>query len=527
MDDDALRARYAKSPGTFEKLIRARHPEVLARVEARPGASFKEQVFQLLWPERCTRLKCACGQPLAFKGHQRGYGTSCSTTCKAAWAERHERIKRTVHERYGVDSVLQVPEVRARIERTNLERYGSVCSAQGATVTAARLRTLLGNQAVVAKRTRTLEARYGVSQSTQLEVVQRAARAAQQAQHEARWTAAVQRLGALDLTLVDGAPGQPLTVRHACGHEYGIGTLLTERRLASGKVPMCQACYPGVSRPEQLLVKALREAGLTVLVRNRDLIKPYELDLVLPDHALAIEVNGVYWHRRASGTLPLLQKTELTRAAGYRLLHLWDHEVLTRLDTVVRMVLARCGRAPRTSARRCEVRHLDASTAATFLAQHHLQGTVPSSVKLGLYHEEALVAVATFSKPRFARRDKTGWELVRFATDGRVVAGGLSRLCAAFRRQHPGPLVSYADLRFADGRGYEAAGWTLTRRTVPGYLWVQPATGQALKRYQTQKAKLPALLGDRFDPALSEERNMQRAGFHQLKDCGHLVFTMP
>lgn len=30
--------------------------------------------------------------------------------------------------------------------------------------------------------------------------------------------------------------------------------------------------------------------------RNRQLIKPYELDIVIPELHLAIEFNGSYWH---------------------------------------------------------------------------------------------------------------------------------------------------------------------------------------------------------------------------------------
>lgn len=43
-------------------------------------------------------------------------------------------------------------------------------------------------------------------------------------------------------------------------------------------------------------------------------------------------------------------------------------------------------------------------------------------------------------------------------------------------------------------------------------------------RYQTQKHKLPKLLGNTFDPSLSEADNTIKAGFVKIYDCGNAVY---
>jgi hypothetical protein len=39
------------------------------------------------------------------------------------------------------------------------------------------------------------------------------------------------------------------------------------------------------------------------------------------------------------------------------------------------------------------------------------------------------------------------------------------------------------------------------------------------------KHRLPELLGDQFDPALSEARNLLAAGWRKCVDCGNLKFV--
>ena len=65
-----------------------------------------------------------------------------------------------------------------------------------------------------------------------------------------------------------------------------------------------------------------------VIEYDRTLIKPYELDIVIPDIHLAIEFNGVYYHSIEAGT-PLgyhLMKTKMCEAKNYRLIHIWEDE---------------------------------------------------------------------------------------------------------------------------------------------------------------------------------------------------------
>ena len=65
-----------------------------------------------------------------------------------------------------------------------------------------------------------------------------------------------------------------------------------------------------------------------VIQSDRQIIKPLELDIYLPDLKLAIEYNGCYYHSTESGTSKNyhLEKSLKCRQLGIRLIHIYDCE---------------------------------------------------------------------------------------------------------------------------------------------------------------------------------------------------------
>jgi hypothetical protein len=66
----------------------------------------------------------------------------------------------------------------------------------------------------------------------------------------------------------------------------------------STRVPRCLNCYPLNinSYKEKELVEFCKQYYPDLIENDRELIKPYELDIVIPELKLAIEFNGTYWH---------------------------------------------------------------------------------------------------------------------------------------------------------------------------------------------------------------------------------------
>lgn len=287
---------------------------------------------------------------------------------------------------------------------------------------------------------------------------------------------------------------------------------------SASNCPKCSATSV-VSSHEHKLAAVFPEAKQS----DRTVLGGKEIDLLITP-TLGVEVNGRYWHteaREKSSTYHL-RKTEDAARKGVRLLQFWDNEVRDNFDLVCSVIRAKAGVSPkRVYARKCDVRDVSVSEATEFLNGNHLQGAAAASVRYGLYFYNRLVALMTFAKPRFSK--DYGWELVRFCTlrDTQVV-GGAGKLFKHFLRQHGGSVVSYANRRWSDGGLYKALGFVADGTSRPSYEWYKD--GVTRKRYACQKHKLAALLGDNFDPDLSEKENMEAAGYSRLWDCGTLVF---
>ena len=157
-----------------------------------------------------------------------------------------------------------------------------------------------------------------------------------------------------------------------------------------------------------------------------------------------------------------------------------------------------------------------------FLAENHLQGAVTSSINYALYYGDELVEVMTFKRPRFTK--DYDFELLRLCTKKETtIVGGASKIFKAFRRDYPtASVISYANRRWSRGDVYRRLGFELLKVSAPNYWYVRG--DEVLSRYQAQKHKLPQLLGESFDPELSESENMLQAGFERIYDCGNLVF---
>ena len=91
----------------------------------------------------------------------------------------------------------------------------------------------------------------------------------------------------------------------------------------------CPFCYPlGTSSSEQELIDFCHQFFNDLKTHDRTLIKPYELDIVIPEIKLALEFNGIWYHSTEAGTHPgyHLMKTERCEQLGYRLIHIWEDE---------------------------------------------------------------------------------------------------------------------------------------------------------------------------------------------------------
>lgn len=305
---------------------------------------------------------------------------------------------------------------------------------------------------------------------------------------------------------------------------HGKFRQLPHSHLSGAGCPTCYLENRWQSAGEKRIYKLF--SGYTVKQNDRKVLKPKELDVYIPSLRLAVECNGEYWHseRNKKGVNYHLEKTLQCERQGIRLYQFWDSEVKYKFPIVQSMLSHYLGRSNKVYARKTRCVEVTADKAKDFLNSNHIQGFTQAKVYLGLIYEGKLVQLASFSKPRFTRQSE--WELIRLSSLlNTSVIGGASKLLSYFQRQyHPESLISYADRRYSQGQVYESLGFKKVRETSPGYFYTNGEKN--ISRYQAQKKNLRGLLGDKFDEALSERKNMSNHKFHRVWDCGQLVYLM-
>jgi len=235
----------------------------------------------------------------------------------------------------------------------------------------------------------------------------------------------------------------------------------------------------------------LTAIGVNFIQHEKSLIHPFELDFYLPDHKLAIEFDGLYWHGESQGKTKNYHKnkTQLCKDKGVNLIHIFEDEWLKNKDICKSIILGQIGKLPRrVYARKCVVRELTNKNVREFLEHNHLQGSVAARVNLALVQGDEILALMTFGAPRYNKNIQ--WELLRLCTKINVqVAGGIPKLWKYFIDNFQvNNMVSYCDKRWFTGAIYKTLGFTLYKSSDPTYWYTDYK--QRFHRSKYQKHKL-------------------------------------
>ena len=266
------------------------------------------------------------------------------------------------------------------------------------------------------------------------------------------------------------------------------------------------------SKHELEIFNYVKSLGVNVISGDRNIIKPLELDIYIPEYNLAIEFNGDYWH--SSKFIPSKyhqNKTKLCNEKGITLIHIYEYLYNKNPSIYYSIIKAKLGLNERVYARKCTLKEVSKTEEGEFLDNYHLQGYTPSKICYGLYYNNQLVSLCSFKKSRFDKNYE--YELLRNCTISDItVVGGLSKLINHFKSEYnQSEIICYSDASISFNKGGSL--------TTPNYIWIKGNI--VYKRYQTMKHLLPKLLGDNFDHTLTEKENMINNGFMQIFDAGN------
>ena len=280
---------------------------------------------------------------------------------------------------------------------------------------------------------------------------------------------------------------------------------------------ICPSCSKGSSHEEKQIAAFVKSLGFKIIQRDRKLIAPLELDIVVPVKNLAIEYNGLYWH--SDNKLRHQEKYLKCKAENIKLIQIFENDWRDNQELVKSRLRSALGLNTKLHARKTSVKEITFKEASPFYKLNHLQGSIKSGcLHIGLFADDELVQCLTIGKSRFT----DGMEILRSASlRDRTVVGGLSKLISFLRSQTDSKIITYADLCWGSGESYLKAGGRFIKNTEPGYFWWKGS--DILNRMATTKNKLPALLPN-FDSNFSQEVNLRSHGYRKIWNAGHAVF---
>lgn len=289
----------------------------------------------------------------------------------------------------------------------------------------------------------------------------------------------------------------------------------------------CPLCGNTVSKAEQEIANFLKPYFSDLIQSDRQIIKPLELDIVIPSKKVAIEFCGLYWHsdKVKRDKNYHLNKLDLCNKAGYDLITIFEDEWVFKKEIVKSRlkVILRVAEAKKIYARKCSIREIDPASKNNFLEDFHIQGKDSSSIKLGAFYKDKLVSVMTFSKGNISKgslpKDKI-YELNRFCSDSDYsIVGIASKLLKYFIKHfNCNQIFSYSDRRWSTGKLYQTIGFDFVHNSCPNYWYIKQL--KRMHRFNFRKSVLKNKLSN-FDCKLTEITNMANNGYKRIFDCGN------
>ena len=473
---------------------------------------------------------------------------TCSGKCREIYKTEsgnrtliQAKAKETCIKKYGVDNAAKLESTQVKRVATNIKKYGAKISSATLEKSIARVPLMLhkGRETLQEKYgidnpgqmpnhrekcKKTILKNYGVEsykKSEEYVVIRDKNRLLKWDKFSSNSVTIISITDPLGKVNLFNNPNSVINFKcKVCERTGSLPTETFKWRINNTGTPciVCSGIHGG-SIKENSIATYIESLGVKVERNNRILLDGKELDIFLEEYNLAIEFCGLYWHNdlRTDNNYHL-NKLKLCQNKGIQLITMfedeWDHNQEI-VKNRIRNALGKNG--IKVGARQTTVKEIPASVAKEFLNKFHIQGYAQSSIKIGLYHNNDLVSVMTFSKLTRAKSYNSAeghWEISRFASKfDLILHGAASKMFSYFLKQHdPKFVLSFADLRWGTGNVYEKLGFVRKDDTRINYWYILGS--RRIYRYALRKN-----IND--NPNLTEYENRLEQGYLRIWDCGN------
>lgn len=489
---------------------------------------------------------CLCGKPLKFLKINRGFHKTCGNKkCTS-------KIRSINYDK--MSNKINSKETRDKIEKTNIIKYGGKCNFSKGTKSREKYDEIieekygskyaLQNKEILEKQKNTTIEKFGTLNMLGLEKVKNTMLSKYGSKYPIqnkkiqniivdktktiKWSRILDRLKYINCEIVSFDNVQYYILKcNKCGR---ILTKVTRHLINftyRNNTSPCHHCYPNLhfrSNFEKNIAEELLKFCKEELQYNRKYLGA-EVDILVPTKNIAIECNGVYWHSELYKDKNYhIDKKKLIEDNGYNLIQIWEDDWLNekKKQIIINRLKVKLGYGKKIYARKCQIQLVNGKDTKSFMDLYHLHKYTTSSINLGLYYNNELISMCTFSKTRKTiGGNREGWELIRNVTkNDYIVIGGFDKLINYFTKNYSSELHSYVDCDWSNiiNNSYNNK-FKLIKQTDPGYWWCVDGIRENRLKY-TKKI----LINNGADSNLTEVEIMSDLGYVRIWNSGNLLY---
>jgi very-short-patch-repair endonuclease len=455
-----------------------------------------------------------------------------------------EKMKSTNMARYGVAHPPQLKEIMDKVRATNMDRYGCEHTMSQARQSFAEknnnknpfqiseimdgVSKALSSPDILAKMQDKLFEKHGVRNVMQLDSTKESLRQSNNKTYD-RDFANQSHISKESIEILNDELKFKTFIagKHLrdIATQLGVSYKTAQRGYERFSIPIPKSSYEGA------MLSWLQSLGVDCRMNDRMIIKPLELDFIIPSRRIAIEICGLYYHQENNnGKFYHRDKMIKANDADYDLITIFEDEILEKNDIVqarLKHLLGLSERGP--GARSLKIETISSTDAKEFFDRFHIQGGgARGFYSVGAKLDGVIVAAMSFCRPRASLGNKNGkersYELLRFATDGRSYPGAASRLFSRFLKDiDPVEVISYADRRWsASGNLYKQLHFVPVGSTEPNYWYININKITRHYRYKFRKSELMKIHPTKSH--MTERAIMAEDGYKVIWDCGNFKF---
>ena len=282
-----------------------------------------------------------------------------------------------------------------------------------------------------------------------------------------------------------------------------------------------------LSKPEKEITEFIKSFNLEIK-SDRKILNGLEIDIYIPSLKIGFEFNGCLWHSEKYGKDKNyhLNKTLKCSEQGIQLYHIFEDEYHYNKKALFNKIqnIIKCNNSIKIRSNKCIIQEITKKESDKFLEEYHIQGKTNSTIYLGAFYENELVAVMLFLKEK-----QNNWNLNRFATSDKYYIYGISgKMFKYFKKNYVYNVIkSFADRRWTNNMHdnlYTKLGFQLTKILPPDYRYFNSKVDR-YKRFHKFLFRKQILYKKYNLPLIMTESEMtEKLGYTKIYDCGLLKY---